>query len=354
MKLVRNVAALAVTAAALIIPATVSAHPSVYTDVARIDTDPAAGTFTLADQTRHIVTNHGYTMLLRESNGASTKGVMDYSRLPGDYRASIPGTQVLAEGDTAAQAHATCRGVAALETEDAIRGWQGADPFFNYVPFQKTSAGLEDDPATWIDDVLALTGVDLATVADPAAACAGLGGTYTPADETQTSTANLNSGFAHDLTAPLEEEIAQLEANLSAAEQEIAQLEANLSAAGASQISTSSSLGAENASLKAEVAKLKLEATRLKIGSVSGNSVKLAGPAGKAVALKLTVSKKVAKRLKLKSRTVGTAKGKIGADAAATIPFKAASKALAKGSLKVTVTATCEDRVASGSAKLKK
>jgi hypothetical protein len=340
MKLVRNVAALAVTAAALTIPATVSAHPSVYTDVARIDTNPAAGQFTLADQTRHVVTNHGYTMLLKEDNNASTKGVMDYSRLPGDYRASIPGTQVLAEGDTAAQAHATCRGVAALETENAIRGWQGADPFFNYVPFQKTAAGLEDDPATWIDDVLALTGVDLATVADPAAACTGLGGTYTPADGTQTSTANLNSGFAHDLTAPLEEEIAQLEANLSAA--------------SASQVSTSSSLGAENASLRAEVAKLKLEATRLKIGSVSGNSVKLAGPAGKAVALKLTVSKKVAKRLKLKSRTVGTAKGKIGADAAATIPFKAASKALAKGSLKVTVTATCEDRVASGSATLKK
>ncbi len=138
MKLVRNLAVLAAAVAALVVPATVSAHPSVYTETATIDTNPAAGQYTLAQQTRHVVTNHGYTMLLRETNGATDKGVMDYSRLPGDYRAAIPGSQVLAEGDTGAQAHATCRGVAALSSESAIRGWQGADPFYNYVPFQAT------------------------------------------------------------------------------------------------------------------------------------------------------------------------------------------------------------------------
>ncbi len=165
------------------------------------------------------------------------------------------------------------------------------------------------------------------------------GGTYTPADETQSSTASLNSGYAHDLTTPLNAQIAQLQADLAAA--------------NAGQVQAQSSLDAENQSLRAEVAKLKLEATRLKINSVAGNAIKLAGPAGKAVTLKLTVSKKVAKARKLKSRNVGTATGKIGADATATIPFNASSKALKKGSLKVTVTATCEDRVATTAATLK-
>ena len=41
--------------------------------------------------------------------------------------------------------------VAALETEAAIRAWQGEDPFYDYVPFQTGVApGLEDDPARWI------------------------------------------------------------------------------------------------------------------------------------------------------------------------------------------------------------
>lgn len=338
MKLVRYLAVLTAAVAALVVPATVFAHGSVYTDTARIDTNPAPGAFTLADQVRHVVTNHGYTMVLRETNNATDKGMVDYSRLPGDYRASIPGSQVLAEGDTGAQPHATCRGVAALASEDAIRAWQGTDPFYNYVPFQKTAAGLQDEPEVeaWIGEVLTRTGVDLNT-AVPATACAGLGGTYTPADETQTSTASLNSGYASDLTTPLTAQIAQLQTDLAGA--------------NAGQVSAQSSLAAENTSLKAQVAQLKLEATRLKINSISGNSVKLSGPAGKAVKIKLTISKKVAKARKLKSRNVGTASGKIGANATATIPFS--PKAVKKGSLKVTVTATCEDRVATSAATLK-
>ena len=81
--------ALVVAMASLAVPASAWAHGSVYTDIARIDTDPAPGPFTLADQTRHVVTNHGYTFVLRETNGASDKGMIDYSRLPGDYRASL-------------------------------------------------------------------------------------------------------------------------------------------------------------------------------------------------------------------------------------------------------------------------
>ncbi len=53
---------------------------------------------TLQNQTRHVVTNHGYTMVLRETNGANDKGMVDYSRLPGDYRATIPRIPVAGGG----------------------------------------------------------------------------------------------------------------------------------------------------------------------------------------------------------------------------------------------------------------
>ena len=246
--------------------------------------------------------------------------------MPGTYRnqpgfepgASGTRTRLLSEGDTGAQPHATCRGVSALDAESAVLGWQDADPFYNYVPFQKAAAGLEDDPALWIEDVLALTGVNLGQVSDVAAQAAtelealceapAVGGTFYPADQTQTSTASLNSGFAHDLTTPLTAQIAQLQADLTGANAAQTSAQSSLAA----QTSAKSSLEAQNTALTAQVAQLKLEATRLKINSVSGGSVKLAGPAGKAVTIKMTISKTVAKALKLKSRTLATATGKIG------------------------------------------
>jgi hypothetical protein len=195
-------AASAVLTGMLALPATALGHGSVYTDTARVDTDPDPGELTMVDRVRHMVTNHGFTLVLRETNGASTEGMVDYSRLPGDYRSGLTMTQLLSEGDTAAQPHATCRGVAALESEAAITGWQGPEPFYNYIPFQKASAGLEDDPAYWIGDVQALTGVDLAQVSDdPAIAagklqtlCSGEGGTFVAADQTQSTAASLASG----------------------------------------------------------------------------------------------------------------------------------------------------------------
>ncbi len=376
MKLIRNLAVLSVAVAALVVPATVFAHGSVYTDVARLApaTDPNGPPLEAGEleaQTRHVVTNHGYTMVLRETNGATDKGMVDFSRMPGTYRnqpgfepgASGTRTRLLSEGDTGAQPHATCRGVSALDAESAVLGWQDADPFYNYVPFQKAAAGLEDDPALWIEDVLALTGVNLGQVSDVAAQAAtelealceapAVGGTFYPADQTQTSTASLNSGFAHDLTTPLTAQIAQLQADLTGANAAQTSAQSSLAA----QTSAKSSLEAQNTALTAQVAQLKLEATRLKINSVSGGSVKLAGPAGKAVTIKMTISKTVAKALKLKSRTLATATGKIGVDAAAALTIKPSGKAAAalskKGGAKVTVTATCEDRVASTGTTLK-
>ncbi len=72
------------------------------------------------------------------------------------------------------QAHATCSGTP-LDNGPNILAWQDADPFFNYVPFQSTSANLGDQPSKWIPVVKAATGVDLTgmTDAQAQAACAG-------------------------------------------------------------------------------------------------------------------------------------------------------------------------------------
>ena len=57
-------------------------------------------------------------------------------------------------------------------------------PFWNYVPFQTTSAGLDDHPAD-LDRHPADAGVSLADLARRAAAkaaCEAKGGVYSPAD----------------------------------------------------------------------------------------------------------------------------------------------------------------------------
>ena len=288
-----------------------------------------------------MVTNHGYTKVLRETNGAATKGMVNFAMLPGAYRNQagfepVAGTRtrLLSEGDTAAQPHATCRGVAALDAETAILGWQGADPFYNYVPFQATAAGLEDNPADWIGDVLALTGVDLATSSSPAAACTGLGGTYVPADETQSTVASLSSGSTH----PLEEEIATLEAEIATLRAQVTQMSAEATTLQIDKAGTSSTLTA----------------------AAAGTSLKLTGPAGKAVTVRLLASNKnQAKKLGLKSRVLGSAAAKFGADAKALVKITptgkpAAALKKAKGSVKVLFQAISGDRVVAIRGTLKK
>ena len=68
----------------------------------------------------------------------------------------------------------------------------------------------------------------------------------------------------------------------------------------------------------------------------------------------MVITKAKAKRLRLKSRVVAKATGRIGADTGATIPFKAKHKALKQGPLKVTVRARSKDRVASTRATLRR
>jgi hypothetical protein len=377
MKTLR-LAALAVGVAALALPAAASAHPSVYTGTATIVTNPGPPPV-VAGQDRHMVTNHGYTTVLRETNGVgSPGGVVSYALLPGALRDTLTQTQQLAMGGTAAQAHATCD-VAALNTESAIVGWQEGDPFYNYVPFQKAAAGLDDDPADWIDDVQRLTGVDLAQVSDvPAeaamqletlcesAAPAGLGGTFVPADQTQNTIAALASGTVEHATAPLNARITdlttftqQLQAQKAAAEQAAARALA--------QAGQATTLQQENQALKAEVARLKLEATTLRIRplgrqspaqlAANGAAVRVTGPAGKRVTVRLLVSAAEAKALGLGSRVLGKQTATIGSDANARVRITLGSRAKramrrADRSMMVTFDAVSGDRSASATRRL--
>jgi hypothetical protein len=344
MKYLRAAGALAV-AAALAAPVAASAHPSVYTGEARViapgDTPPIAEG-DLVTQTRYTVSNHGYTYVLTESNGETANGVLSYAMVPGAYRNQpgfepIPGTRtrLLAEADTGAQAHATCRGVPALSAESAVLAWQGDDPFYNYVPFQKGSAGLEDDPKDWIDDVLALTGVDLETEANPAAACAGLGGTYEPADTMQTTAASLASGTVATATAPLSTEINSLKSSLTAAQTALAAANAEVAR-----------LLPFTRELSAALPTARMRASALRS---RGATVSLAGPPLQAVALRLSIPAKAAKRIGLKSGLLARATASIGAggSAQATMrPNARVRRALRKlrGSAKLTLTAKGGDR----------
>ena len=362
--------------AALVVPAAASAHPSVYTGTATIVANPGPPPV-FEPQARHMVTNHGFTIVLRETNGVGAPGgILSYALLPSALRAQLDPDAQLVTGGTAAQPHATCSGVSALADPDNIRAWQGTDPFYNYIPFQKAAAGLDDHPADWIDDVLTLTNgaVDLTQVSDdPAQAvteltaeCAALGGSFKPADQTQTPASSLASGTVELATEPLLEEIdqletftAQLQAQKAAAEQAAASAQA-----GAGQ---AVSLQQENQALRAEVARMTLEATTLRIRPVgnrspgqlaaNGISVRVTGPAGKRVTVRLLVSGAVAKALGLKSRVLGKATTTIGADATALVKITLGRRAKAamrraKRSMSVAFEAVSGDRSASATRRL--
>ena len=345
----RIAGALAV-AAALALPAAAAAHPSVYTDAtARVLADPNDPN-SLVPQTRHVVTNHGFTFVLRETNGlGAPKGVITFSRLPGAYRATKDFDVWQAEGGTGAQPHTTCQ-VAALEEDDAIKAWQDEDPFYNYVPFQKASAGLQDDPARWIPVVQNLTGVNLATVADPAAACAGLGGVYTPADQMQTTTASLNSGFLEQETAPLTDEIADLKTEVSEAGRATAAVQALLDAARA-QIAR---LTAAATPMQVTLPSATLAAGRLRR---SGTTAAVSGQAGARVAVTLTVGERRARKMKLPTSTLARGSVVLGAGGTADValkPRKRVARRLARMSRSIAITATARtaDRIASTTATL--
>jgi hypothetical protein len=325
-----RLALVAVAAVVLALPAAVSAHPSVYTGEATI-VESSGPPPVFDSQERHMVTNHGYTTVLRETNNVGAPGgVVSYALLPSALRGTLSGeAEWLTEGGTGAQAHATCSGVTALSNPDNILAWQAPDdPFYNYVPFQKASAGLDDNPADWIDDVQALTDVDLSTVSDdPAqaeadltAACMGIGGTFVPADETQNTIAALASGTVEHETAPLIAEIdelttftEQLEAQKAAAEKAAADARA---AMAAGQVATTGAQAA--AAAQAEVARL---STRLRLKPVGAESVEVTGPAGKRVIVRMRLTTAAAKAARWESLVLAKETVTLGQDGTALVGF---------------------------------
>ena len=222
MRLTSSVRAVCALAAllALAIPASASAVPNVYSVIAKTGdagvtflTDPT-GASLVSTQTQYVVSADGYAVGYQESNAVTTGGVIDYSVLPSAYRAPMTAEQkrTYAPAQTGVQPHATCSGVASLSDGANILAWQrnaGSDPYYDYIPWQKTSAGLGDDPTTWIPVVRTATGVDLSalsTAADFRAACVRLGGTYVAAD---TATAVANTLIANAV-APLNTQITTL------------------------------------------------------------------------------------------------------------------------------------------------
>lgn len=208
-------------------------------------------------QTQYVILEHGYVTVLKEDNGQTSRGVLNLKNLPSARRSGLAkagwftaltnGESLPLSGgrtgsaDTGAQAHATCTGVTALESGNAtgdanVLAWQAShsnnDPFFNYVPWQATASGLDDDEE--IDDWLAVGNAVLAaasrperlsttsTVAQFTTACTALGGTYRAADGTVTSVASASSGVVADAVAPLNAQIAELKAEVAKKVSELA------------------------------------------------------------------------------------------------------------------------------------
>lgn len=360
-KTTRTAVALIGTASALAVPAVAAAHPAVYTQTARVNTAPAGSPAVYADQERYVVANHGFTYVLRESNGRGAtsagplaRGVITYGKAEGKGRTA--GFVDSPAARTGVQAHATCD-VAALDDETTIRSWQGAtpedagEPFYAYVPFQTGSAGLEDDPARWLPVVLARTGVDLTAIADTDAAreaaceAPAVGGTYYPADATQSTNAAFNSGLIEETeertAAPFEARIRTFEETLAAAQAKQAATDAQLAAANArlAQAPGAPTSAAAAKPLTATLSTSRVTPARL---TRSGVPVSVTGPAGQAVRVRATVPFAQARRHGLRSTILGSKGGTIGRDGTATITVKPSSAQTrrlkaAKGSLGLTL-----------------
>jgi hypothetical protein len=344
----RAAGALAALALAAL-PAAASAHPGVYTLTAT--TAPAGVTYPttagLGSETQYAIANDGWALGLRETNGlAGSGGMINYKTMPGTWRVGMTSAQKLhfPAAQTGVQAHATCQGVAALQDDATVLAWQSADPFYAYIPWQKTSASLGDVPDKWIPVVKAATGVDLSTlttVGDFTAACAGLGGTYVPADVSS----NISSANVAAATAPLNAQIATLQSQLGTALAKITRLEGdNATLAAGKAASDQAAASAANGQAAADGRATEAEAARL---AQAGRplTMKLAtrsfpadravamvtGPAGTTVTVTGQIRVGPAATLGLSSRVVARATTTIDASGAALVtlrPSKLAVRAL--------------------------
>jgi len=292
-------AAGALAALALALPASAAAVPTVTTVDAKLDTGGAtfltdAPGATLTTQARYVVSADGYVAGYAETNGVTGGGVIDYSVLPGDYRAPMTAGDKLdyPAAQTDVQPHATCSGVASLSDRATILAWQGRDPAFDYVPWQKASAGLGDDPARWIAVARAATGVDLSSATDLRRACTDLGGTYNAAD----TASSIADALIANATAPLQRQIAALTRARAASD-----------AAAATARAAQRAAEAAYQALFTKPIELTLAAKRF--APANGLAVMVTGSPTDPVDVTLELTKRQARRFRLADRVIAEATG---------------------------------------------
>ncbi len=199
-----------------------------------------------------------------------------------------------------------------------ILSWQ-EDPFFNYVPWQSTSAGVGDEPSKWIGVVKNATGVDLTglTDAQAQAACTGKGGTYRKADTGASVTDAQIAAATTAATAPLQSQITTLQSGVA---------------------SVTAQFNAAEAARQALVAR---PLTFTLSGKKTPNIAMITGAAGTAVTVKMTLSSTAAKKLKLRSRTLASKTMTLDAQGAGLVTLTPSAKArkAIKKRVKVTLEA---------------
>jgi hypothetical protein len=311
-------AAGALAALALALPASASAVPSVTTVDAKLD---STGVTFLTDttgagltpQARYVVSADGYVAGFAETNGVTGGGVLDYSVLPADYRAPMTAADKLAypAAQTDVQPHATCSGVAALTDPANVLAWQGRDPVYAYVPWQKTSAGLGDDPTKWIPVVRAATRVDLSTATDLRRACTDLGGTYNAAD----TTSSVADALIARATAPLQRQITTLQGQVAT----LTRARATSDRAAATARDAQRLAEAAYQALFTKPITLTLASKRFALGS---GVVMVSGSPTDPVDVTLEIARKKAKKLGLSSPIVAEALGELNSDGAVLLTLK--------------------------------
>ena len=286
--------------------ATASAHTSVYTSETKTTTGTPA---TLVDgPVNYLVSNHGYNVVLRESNGVTGGGVLNYKVLPSAWRSAQTKATLLATA-TGAQPHATCQGLAQLD-EAAVLAWQESDPFYAYVPWQATASGLGDETevANWVKVVKDATGVDLATTPSPQTACTNLGGTYAPADATQSTGAALSAGDIALVADPLKAQIESYKTQLATEKTRADQATASLKAA--SSLLTVKVVGDST------------------LAALTGDGIKaqVTGSPNVLIEVLLTVTKKLQSAKHLPTRTLATATVRLDGAGNGTVTLKPSAK----------------------------
>lgn len=315
-------AAGALAALALALPASASAVPSVTTVDAKLDTPTV--TFStdatgagLTAQARYVVSADGWTAGYAETNGVTGGGVLDYSVLPTDYRAPMTPAEKLAypAAQTDVQPHATCSGVAALTDPANVLAWQGRDPSYAYVPWQKTSAGLGDDPTKWIPVVRTATRVDLSATTDFRRACTDLGGTYNAADTTSSVADALIAAATATATAPLQRQITTLQGQVAT----LTRARATSDRAAATARDAQRLAEAAYQALFTKPIALTLATKRFVLGS---GVVMITGSPTDPVDVTLEIARKQARKLGLSSPVIAEALGELNADGAVLLTLK--------------------------------